>query len=128
MVQIDDSRHWWSPPFREAPDESLWYRGAAAVSVACSILKDEPERSRRVARLVFANWLAQADTPWPLRPAYVHELRLYDNGPGAPPASRALPPEDLARWYDSTLIARAVVERLSTSTSLSATNARRWRS
>jgi hypothetical protein len=68
---------------------------------------NELERSRRVFRLLFANWLAQADRPVgrqaPLairRPTWIHA-----DDPTAPAAARAVSPEVLARALDQLEIA-----------------------
>jgi hypothetical protein len=66
----------------------------------------EPERSRRVIRLAFANWLAYYDLPPERRPA--PDLNLpgpydfYTFGPEAPAGARALSPEALDRWLRTT--------------------------
>jgi hypothetical protein len=68
-------------------------------------LRGEPERTRRVLRLLAANDLAWCDQLAAQRPAFaVPRLRIYQADPAAPPAARALPPEDLARWAESILI------------------------
>jgi hypothetical protein len=73
-------------------------------------LKREPERSRRVTRLVFANRLAQCDKPLNARPPAVdlqpeHPiLALYQADPEAPYAARALPPKTIFAWLDSSTI------------------------
>jgi hypothetical protein len=80
----------------------VWLRPSAAY------WRREPERSRRVIRLVLANWLTQFDKPLhdraPLAPT---KMPLYVTTSKDPPASRALSPEVLASWHDSTLFARA---------------------
>jgi hypothetical protein len=76
-------------------------------------LRHEPERSRRVLRLLVANDLAWCDRPAADRPGFaVPRLRIYEPDPSAPPAARALPPEELARWADSALAAPALRWRL----------------
>ena len=70
-----------------------------------AFLRGEPERSRRVLRLLAANDLAWCDVPASERPPVaVPRLRIYQADPSTPPAARALPPEELARWADSVLI------------------------
>ena len=70
-----------------------------------AFLKNEPERSRRVLKLLVANDLAWCDRPVPDRPAFaVPRLRIYDHEASAPAAARALPPAELAKWAESTLI------------------------
>ena len=73
-----------------------------------AFLRNEPERSRRILRLLVANDLAWCDRPAMERPALaVPRLQIYVPDPAAPPASRALPPGELARWADSSMIAPA---------------------
>jgi hypothetical protein len=68
-------------------------------------LRGEPERSRRVLRLLAANDLAWCDRPASDRPVLaVPRLRIYQADPSMPSAGRALPPEELARWAESVLI------------------------
>jgi hypothetical protein len=68
-------------------------------------LRGEPERSRRVLRLLAANDLAWCDRPASERPPLaVPRLRIYEANPSTLPAARALPPEELARWAESVLI------------------------
>jgi hypothetical protein len=70
----------------------------------------EPERRRRVIRLAVANWLAYYDLPAGSRP--VPDLKVtgpYDFfafGPEAPARARALSPEALNRWLESSPEAR----------------------
>jgi hypothetical protein len=106
-----------------AADESLQYpealiadrarhlAGGAAFNLSAfapgldAFLRGEPERSRRVLRLLAANDLAWCDRPASERPLpAVPRLRIYEAGPSTPPAARALPPEELARWAESILI------------------------
>ena len=69
------------------------------------LLRREPERSRRVLRLLVANDLAWFDRPSVDRPGLaVPRLHIYDPDPAAPPASRALSPDELARWADSAVL------------------------
>jgi hypothetical protein len=84
---------------------------------------NEPERSKRVFRMIFANWLAYCDLPpsqqpprvlpgsiilasGPTRPVLEG---LYVVGKEAPEAARAIPPEKLASWYSSTIDAKVVL-------------------
>jgi hypothetical protein len=69
---------------------------------------NEVERSRRAVRLLFANWLAQADRPADRRaPVAIREPTwIYADDPAAPPAARAVSPEFLVRVIDQTTIAR----------------------
>jgi hypothetical protein len=69
----------------------------------------EPERSRRVLRLAFANWLSHLEVPGERhrKPAVRARLQghpsnpgvfFYAAGPAAPAAARALSPQALAEW------------------------------
>jgi hypothetical protein len=84
----------------------------------------DPELSRRVIRLVYANLLARVDRP-PVRPAVrvlfgPHKkgvappwsLELYDNGPDAPSAARALSPQELGRRILKTWDAQHLLVRI----------------
>jgi len=61
----------------------------------------EPERSRRVARLVFANWLSASGLPASersRRSSAAGQIGLYDPAPGeTPPISSA----ELSRWLET---------------------------
>ncbi len=72
-------------------------------------LKREPERSRRVIRLLFANWLAHAEVPElrqsrpAVRASYHYakqttSVLLYPTSPKAPAGARVLSPQELASW------------------------------
>ncbi len=72
----------------------------------------EPERSRRLIRAVWANWLAAAELPVAERMARGHRLRYgyyYDPPPDTPEAVRALTPERLDRRVGSTRYLQAVL-------------------
>jgi hypothetical protein len=84
----------------------------------------EPERSRRALRLLFANWLAQAEGPGgPDRNPAVFatfrgsnttaRLALYPVSPEVPGGAHTLPPHELATWlvpaYDLQLLAWRLV-------------------
>ena len=93
---------------------------AGYLDAGCRFLLREPERSRRVLRLLCANWLAHVERqePGPQPPAIraafsllksTNPMRrgktrvcLYPIGPRAPAGARALPPEELARWLVAT--------------------------
>lgn len=86
----------------ESYDElKAWHR-------AVWFVRREPDRSRRVARLAFANWLAQCDRPRIDRPRLVGNhptapiWHFYVDDPAATPAARAVEPEKLFLWLDST--------------------------
>jgi hypothetical protein len=117
MRQLETMKHpnsyalEWDRTYRlgdmELPDdviESLYH--------ARRFLLREPERSRRAIRLLFANWLAQAEgLEWQGRkPAVLATFRdatqtdrvpLYPVGPEAPAGARVLSPRELASWIVS---------------------------
>ena len=82
---------------------------AKSIYDGLQFLANEPERSRRVLRLAYANWLAHVDDSNARsgKPAvrasfrtYKQNSRLffYTASPKAPAAARALLPTDLASW------------------------------
>jgi hypothetical protein len=89
-----------------------------AVADAWRFWRREPERSRRVMRLVFANWLAYDEWPPDRRPGPDPNLpgpiNLYAFGPGAPARARALSPEALDRWLKTTDDAQEVLRAWAT--------------
>jgi hypothetical protein len=94
------------------------------LEAARRLLLREPERSRRVLRLLCAQYLAHQETHEspPREPAvwakvyYLtstnpvtkgsYSVPLYPVSPQAPAGARALPPQELARWLVATLDAR----------------------
>jgi hypothetical protein len=79
------------------------------IQAARVFLADDRERSLRVIRLMLANWLAQVDKPPNRRSKLARtEPPIYQPDPNAPAALNPLPPEDLARWLESTLLARRI--------------------
>src|SRR5262249_30199109 len=90
------------------------------LEAAHRFLLREPERSRRVLRLLCANWLAHVETPEPRhrKPAVLvsfplrvstNPIRnvtttvpLYPVSPVAPAGARSLLPQDLASWLVTT--------------------------
>jgi hypothetical protein len=72
----------------------------------------EPERSRRVTRLVFANWLSAADLPRSTRAKRsiktgATDLFLVENP--ANPALFPLTPEELAPWISSSVFVKLLI-------------------
>jgi hypothetical protein len=74
-------------------------------------LAREPERSRRVIRLLFANWLAHVERPGQRKPAsrarfhiakHTSGVLLYHVSPDAPAGARALSPQEVAGWLVTT--------------------------
>lgn len=80
-----------------------------ALERSTEFLKYDPERIRRVVRLLHANWLAQCDRPRHLRaPIASRSPLIYASDDRAPAGARALPPARLAQWCDSTRILKDV--------------------
>jgi hypothetical protein len=78
-----------------------------------AFMSGEPERSRRVLNLLVAGDLAGCDRPVSDRPALaVPRLCIPEPDPGAPTATRDIPPEEIARWADSALITPILTWRL----------------
>jgi hypothetical protein len=84
-------------------------------------LAREPERSRRVSRLLFANWLAHVGNTdlqqrRPAVRARMHvaqrttSVPLYPVGPQAPAGARALSPQEVASWLVTTNDARVAFQ------------------
>jgi hypothetical protein len=84
-----------------------------AVLDAWGSWRREPERSRRVIRLAYANWMAYYDLPPDRRPKpdpnVPGPLRFYAFGPEAPAGARALSPEELDRWLATTVDATPIL-------------------
>jgi hypothetical protein len=97
-------------------DMQLSAENIGTIEAARRLLLREPERSRRVVKLLCANWLAYVETPRqrPRKPAVralLAALRpmsvaLYPVSPDAPAGARALPPREVASWLVSTRDAR----------------------
>jgi hypothetical protein len=76
-------------------------------------LDGEPETSRRVLNLLVANDLAWCDrSVVDQPPVAVPRLHIVAPDPAAPAAARALAPDELARWADSSLIGPGLAWRL----------------
>jgi hypothetical protein len=71
-------------------------------------MTNDIERSRRVVRLLFANWLPQLDKPAAERAplAIQKPIVIYANDRHAPPSARAVAPEDLEAAIGQTLFAQ----------------------
>jgi hypothetical protein len=86
------------------PSDKVWFHHLPGRLDAALFFYREPERSKRVAQLVFANWLAQCDRAPPERTTTSALVELYQPGPEAPLAARAVEPEALRRWCNSTFV------------------------
>jgi hypothetical protein len=72
-------------------------------------LRHEPERSRRVWRLITANWLAACDLPNDERSRRIRKfgaLTLYTPAPDVP---SAMSPEEIARWFETSRYAKEFI-------------------
>ena len=79
------------------------------ILVARMLAADDRERSLRVVRLMAANWLAQVDKPPGRRSKVEHgNPIMYAPEPDGPTALHPLTTEELARWLDSSLLARRI--------------------
>ncbi len=94
---------------------------APDVYAARRFLAREPERSRRVLRLLFANYLAHVEVPTlrNRKPTLLASLDpskrkksvpIYFVSPEAPAGAHALPPHDVARWLATTRDAKFLLD------------------
>jgi hypothetical protein len=86
---------------------------ARTIADAWRFWRREPERSRRVMRLVVANRLAYLDLPPDRRPApdpgVSGPFELYALGPESPANARVLSPADLDRWLRTAIDAQELL-------------------
>jgi hypothetical protein len=93
-----------------------------SIFAARRFMINEPERSRRVLRLAFANWLAHLEEPKTAdrKPAVRAKfgvlgenssVSFYAVGPGAPDGARRLSPQDLASWLLTTRDAQRLLQQ-----------------
>jgi hypothetical protein len=102
-------QRFWNPDYQLNPEQiqEIWDTWRS--------WRREPERSRRVIRLITANWLAYLDLPAGERPKpnpEVASFDLYSFGPQSPAQARALSPEALDRWFDTAYDAQKVLRYL----------------
>jgi hypothetical protein len=98
------------------PNDPLTRQARQKLWDAWRLWRHEPERSRRVIRLLTANWLAYQDLPPRNRPKpdpKVAAFDVYPLGPQSPASARALSPEALERWFRTTHDAQEVLRYLS---------------
>lgn len=119
VINALGDREWpgWIDEEIRTGGSSRWYDFLPGSLPVRRLIGRERERSRRVTRLVFANWLAHCDDPVGSRPAWVGVpdgpgLELFPTTPADPPAARALSPRALGRWWNSTLGARLLIPSL----------------
>ena len=97
-------------------DDLLWYRHLPWFHESRWFIRNDPERSRRVARLVFANWIACCDessSQWsssttgaPISRRTSLLLLTSRNDSEAPAPLEGLTATELSEWFDSTLLFR----------------------
>jgi hypothetical protein len=126
MAELDKDWGWvqqgenWNQPVRifgePLPPGVAWIPyGAKRYS------RNEPERSRRVLRLAFANWLAHAEEKDPryrkpaLRAVFGQPQRrstlfVYPVNPSSTAGARTLPPDKMAETFFSTFDARLLLD------------------
>jgi hypothetical protein len=125
MHDLSDPDGW----IRHGSDQELDYRVfgepvgpnlASKLHAARRFLLNEPELSRRVLRLTFANWLAHTldSDPGHKKPSVVALSKLdkqttliplFTAPPEAPASARRMPPDELARWLLATRDARWIL-------------------
>jgi hypothetical protein len=93
---LEDERDHFLTSLPDLPSQAMYY------------FNGEPERSKRLVRQVYANWLGHGDLPPGRQPRTVSDLKLF-----APPAypPSALAAEDLVRELDRPGPARPVLPR-----------------
>ena len=75
------------------------------------LARNEPERSKRVIRLIVANVLSHCDDPPSRRPPRADtNLLLFQTSAADPPAARALSPESIQKWYRTTIYAQLFLD------------------
>jgi hypothetical protein len=92
----------------EEVDMKIWYYHLPGFWSARCFLDHEPERSRRIFKLMFQNWMAQCDKPPSERPRMLgtaaNPRMLFDTEP----PRGALRPVDLVPRIESALLAKTV--------------------
>ena len=100
----------WALLEREArdpnsPEGDGWTFARTALLRARGFLRRDPVRSRRLFKLMVANWLVYCDRPLEDRPPFEADSRLvYVSDSSAPPAARMLSPGLMNSWYESTIV------------------------
>jgi hypothetical protein len=94
---LDHPDRWQKLGLEENPENaSDWYRQYPIYHQARRFLRHEPERSRRLLRLIVAGQLAQCDRPRDLRPKVVSpNFLIYDLDDRTPAALRSIEPGEL---------------------------------
>jgi len=90
-------------------DRTAWYNHAPAIHRVAFFLENEPERTRRLVNLAFANWLAQCEKPPGLRPPMIGTKEqprwLYDT----PARPGGLSSATLLRHFQSSRFAQYLI-------------------
>jgi hypothetical protein len=89
-------------------DKTAWQNHIPVLRRVRWFLANEPERSRRVARLCFANWLNHVDDPPSQRPPLVGTTKtpalVFDARFLSPPKARSIAPSKLASELESSVL------------------------
>jgi hypothetical protein len=93
----------YGPNGVKIPDGAEWKTGARSWLEFQAFYKREPERSRRLFRLVAANWLESCDLPKSRRPPMLADRPLFS----VPAAPEHLSAEALRDWIESTIILKS---------------------
>jgi hypothetical protein len=103
VIQADPKR--WAR--YRGDDPGGWYDQFPTLVRAQFFLRHEPERSRRVLRLLVASILSQCDRPAAQRAKLLDpELTLYAHDSATPEAVRRIRPEKLREWFQSSELLR----------------------
>ena len=99
---------------RSEGDDQLWYNHVPLFHESRWFARNEPQRSRRVARLAFANWVANCERtsalwpkPAPMPPGQKGpELFLLNDpeAPGPPAPIKGVSAAEVDEWYKTTLL------------------------
>ena len=111
MNTLDDPAMTGRALMSTPPGRRTW-RDSARLRLmpAYAILRREPERSRRLIRLMIANMLSACELPAEeraRRSIAVGWMNLYRSAPDGP---TPIAPEDLAAWYETTLYAKPLLQ------------------
>jgi hypothetical protein len=108
-VPLARFRRFWNPDYQLNPEQIQaiwdWWR----------FLRHEPERSRRMIRLLTANWLAYYELPEEKRPqpdTRVTSLDFYTFGTGSRDNASAISADALDGWFDTAYDAQQVLQYL----------------
>jgi hypothetical protein len=102
-------RRFYNPEYQLNPEQ------IQAIWDGWRFLRHEPERSRRVIKLLTAHWLAYFALPVDERPKSdprVASMDLYPLGLSSPAKARMLAPEALDAWFETAYDAQQVLQYL----------------